>query len=185
MLDGPTGVPRSLEKYSSNHAKNISLSSTDILVQSIVGSWKVESPILGGRVPRTMGGGPAAEGARAILGVGRKFRVGGTGVGAAENPREGSGGVDAGPRGGKGGVEAGPRGGKGGVEAGPRGGKGGVETGPRGGKGGEDTGPRAGKGGAWGAVDPVDLLEDIEDCPVEPVRLGGGGNGASSAGLVF
>ena len=169
------------------------MSSADILVQSIVGSWEVESPILGGRVPRTMGGGPAAEGAGAILGVGRKFRVGGTGIGAAENPREGSGGVDPGPRGGKGGVEAGPRGGKGGVEAGPRGGNGGVEagprggnggveTGPRGGKGGEDTGPRAGKGGAVG---PVDLLEDIEDCPVEPVRLGGGGNGASSAGLVF
>lgn len=156
MLDG-TGVPRSLEKYSSNHAKNISLSCADILVQSIVGSWEVESPILGGRVPRTMRGGPAAEGAGAVR---RKFWVRGTGVGAA-------------------------RGGSGGVDAGPRGGKGGVNAGPRGGKGGEDTGPRAGKGGACGAVGPVDLLEDIEDGPIEPVRLGGGGNGTSSAGLVF
>lgn len=78
----------------------------------------------------------------------------------------------------------GTRGGSGGVDAGPRGGKGGVDAGPRGGKGGEETGPRAGKGGAVG---PVDLLEDIEDGPIEPVRLGGGGNGArsSAAGLVF
>jgi hypothetical protein len=118
-----------------------------------------------------MGGGPVAEGAGAVLGVGR---VGRTGVGAADNPRGGSGGVDVGPRGGKGGVDAGPRGGKGGED-----------TGPRAGKGGEDTGPRAGKGGAGGAVDPLDLLEAIEDGPIEPVRLGGGGNGASSAGLVF
>jgi hypothetical protein len=175
-------VPRSLEKYSSNHAKNISLSCADILVQSIVGSWEAESPILGGRVPRTMGGGPVAEGAGAVLGVGR---VGRTGVGAADNPRGGSGGVDVGPRGGKGGVDAGPRGGKGGEDTGPRAGKGGEDTGPRDGKGGEDTGPRAGKGGAGGAVDPLDLLEAIEDGPIEPVRLGGGGNGASSAGLVF
>lgn len=156
MLDG-TCIPRSLEKYSSNHAKNVSLSCADILVQSIVGSWEIENPIMGGRVARTMGGGPAAEGA-----VGTKLRVGGTGDGdgAADDPRGGSGGVDAGPRGGRGGED----------------------TGPRGGKGGEDTGPRDGKGGA---VDPVDLLEDIEGGMIEPVRLGGGGNGASSAGLDF